>query len=285
MRTRMRSVVVFLFGVMVMSLLAACSGGGDDTPAETKVGKFTGVSNVQYEGSHTGSTGIGEKQGEYTYTVGSNVKFFIGNITLGEATAKLVVTPLDLVPNGTETTPGVLNIVRLLMSVGTVDGNNINISQATRIAAKGVPATTVSTLDEAGLAALVQAVNPDATLATTEQASDLLAAWLGKVSEGFAGTYKGPVFDDKGADLGWTIELTVDAAGVLQDGSRVIIPGGDDDTLSGQITGSNFVADAVGGCHFEGTIDGNGKITGHWVAPVGGQTKVPGGTFTVNKIS
>ena len=279
MRTRMRSVIVFLFGAMVMSLLAACSGGGDSAP-ETKTGKFIDgpVSGVQYTGSHEGSTGGGERQGEYTYNVGSKVKFFIGNITLGEANAGVVVTPLNLVPNSTETTPGVLNIVRLLMSLGEVDANNdINISQETVVAAKAVPATTVSTLTEEGLATLVESVKPGAALATTEAATAHLAACLGNISKTFQGTYKGTMTPYSG----WTIEMTVSAQGAVS--GTILVNGGSPDSFTGSITGNDFVAEAQGGCKLIGTIDNTtGKITGDWIAPPGSTNL--GGTFTTNKI-
>jgi hypothetical protein len=73
------------------------------------------VQGVRYEsGSVSGITG---DLGEFQYEAGNTIRFFIGDIALGEAVeGKAVITPLDLVPNGTNDTPAVINIARLLQS-------------------------------------------------------------------------------------------------------------------------------------------------------------------------
>jgi hypothetical protein len=103
------------------------SSGGDDDDDEDKdaglvviVGDGTLVDapvvGVGYEsGSLAGITGGG---GEFRYEVGNTVRFFIGDIALGEPVmGKAVITPLDLVENGAANTPAVINIARLLQSL------------------------------------------------------------------------------------------------------------------------------------------------------------------------
>ena len=74
------------------------------------------VQGVHYEsGSISGITG---NLGEFQYEAGNTIRFFIGDIALGNAVnGKAVITPLDLVPNGTIDTPAVINIARLLQSL------------------------------------------------------------------------------------------------------------------------------------------------------------------------
>jgi hypothetical protein len=82
------------------------------------------VQGVRYvSGSISGITGAA---GEFQYEVDNTVRFFIGDIALGEATpGKAVITPLDLVPGGTLDTPAVINIARLLQSLDAVPGDDV----------------------------------------------------------------------------------------------------------------------------------------------------------------
>ena len=82
------------------------------------------VEGVHYEsGSVAGITG---SNGEFRYEVGNTVRFSIGDITLGRPVAgKALITPLDLVENGTADTPAVINIARLLQSLDSEPGDGI----------------------------------------------------------------------------------------------------------------------------------------------------------------
>ena len=82
------------------------------------------VEGVRYEsGSVSGITG---SNGEFRYEVGGTVRFSIGDIALGRpVTGKALVTPQDLVENGTADTPAVINIARLLQSLDSDPGDGI----------------------------------------------------------------------------------------------------------------------------------------------------------------
>jgi hypothetical protein len=82
------------------------------------------VEGVRYEsGALAGITG---SNGEFRYEVGNTVRFSIGDIALGQpVTGKAVITPLDLVENGTSDTPAVINIARLLQSLDSQPGDGI----------------------------------------------------------------------------------------------------------------------------------------------------------------
>jgi hypothetical protein len=93
------------------------------------------VEGVEFRsGSLAGITGA---NGEFQYLAGEPVAFFIGDIALGVAVeGKPVITPLDLVPQGTLDTPAVINIARLLQSLDALPGDTrITIPAALREAA------------------------------------------------------------------------------------------------------------------------------------------------------
>ncbi|HFD78874.1 MAG TPA: hypothetical protein ENK05_00590 [Gammaproteobacteria bacterium] len=81
------------------------------------------VQGVGYiSGGQSGVTGF---DGEFRYEEGKSVRFFIGDLMLGEAAAgKAVITPLDLVPGGTLDSTAVINIARLLQSLDSVPGDD-----------------------------------------------------------------------------------------------------------------------------------------------------------------
>jgi hypothetical protein len=122
------------------------SSGGNDKDEEDKnaglvviVGDGTlvdaPVAGVRYEsGALAGITG---DSGEFRYEVGNTVRFFIGEIALGEPVmGKAVITPLDLVANGAADTPAVINIARLLQSLDSDPYDEvITIPAAVRMAA------------------------------------------------------------------------------------------------------------------------------------------------------
>jgi hypothetical protein len=110
------------------------SGDDDDDDEETGNATVVVVANgvlvdapvegVRYEsGTLAGITG---SSGEFRYEVGNTVRFSIGDIDLGRPVAgKAVITPLDLVENGTSDTPAVINIARLLQSLDSQPGDAV----------------------------------------------------------------------------------------------------------------------------------------------------------------
>ncbi len=120
----------------------------------------TPVQGVRYEsGSVSGITG---DLGEFRYEAGNPIRFFIGDIALGEAvTGKAVITPLDLVPNGTIDTPAVVNIARLLQSLDSIPGDNLitipSTLRAEAVRSNGAVSASIQYLDFADETAFVNA--------------------------------------------------------------------------------------------------------------------------------
>ena len=118
------------------------------------------VQGVRFEsGSVSGITG---DLGEFQYETGGTIRFFIGDIALGEAVrGKAVITPLDLVPNGTIDSPAVINIARLLQSLDSIPGDNRltipAVLHAEAVRSNGAVAASIQYLDFADETAFVNA--------------------------------------------------------------------------------------------------------------------------------
>jgi hypothetical protein len=118
------------------------------------------VQGVRYEsGSVSGITG---DLGEFQYETGGTIHFFIGDIALGESVrGKSVITPLDLVPNGTIDSPAVINIARLLQSLDSIPGDNRltipAVLHAEAVRSNGGIAASIQYLDFADETAFVNA--------------------------------------------------------------------------------------------------------------------------------
>lgn len=82
-------------------------------------------------------SGLTGELGEFEYQPGQSVRFFIGDIVLGEAPAgKGIITPMDLVPSADIDAPAVVNIARLLQSLDAVpDDDRITLPARLQVAA------------------------------------------------------------------------------------------------------------------------------------------------------
>jgi hypothetical protein len=129
------------------------------------------VQGVRYEaGSVSGITGA---LGEFRYEEGSTIRFYIGDIALGNAVkGKAIITPLDLIPGGTTDTPAVVNIARLLQSLDATPGDHvINIPAALRSAALRSNASVSTSIQYLDFADETTFVNTATQLISTLTAS------------------------------------------------------------------------------------------------------------------
>jgi para-nitrobenzyl esterase len=171
MNTRYKAILAALTAVLLLTgakcALVISSGGGSDSDEKkhdntliitTGDGQFIDgpVEGLRYEsGSLSGTTG---RQGEFQYEQGRPVRFYLGDILLGEAPLGApVITPLDLVANGTIDTPAVINIARLLQSLDFIPGDGAitiptaSVAAATRNSvALGASVWHIDFSDEAG---------------------------------------------------------------------------------------------------------------------------------------
>ena len=141
--------------------LTACNSGGSDssTPAPPPAASPAATSNatgvfldapvrglrVERSSGASGSTGA---LGEFAYTSGESVTFYLGNLKLGTVTAKAEITPLDLFNTSDSNNRKVVNLLRLLQSLDSNDNlsDGIQLSEATLQAAN--PSLSKLTLDQ-----------------------------------------------------------------------------------------------------------------------------------------
>jgi Putative Ig domain len=119
-------------------------------PPVIAVGTFRDatVSGLGYSSGE--ENGVTDSKGKFNYEVGESVTFAVGKVILGTAAqGKELITPVDIVPNGTGTSQQVLNIVRFLMMLDQdgVPDNGIEISEAVRTAADSWSAVDFATAD------------------------------------------------------------------------------------------------------------------------------------------
>jgi len=122
---------LIIFG-LVISIGIGCGGSGnndentgDDIP-QVLQGQFIDAP-VQGINFLSGSqSGVTDANGGFKYEVGKKIKFSIGDIQLGiETIAKKIITPLDLVENGTLENTTVLNIARFIQSLDSDPSDNV----------------------------------------------------------------------------------------------------------------------------------------------------------------
>lgn len=218
--------------------LIACGGGGSDDSASTnqnlapqataKQGRFidSAVSGLRYESGKY--SGITNKSGVFSYEEGKTISFYIGDIKIGETTAKPMITPVDLVSGASnEANPFVTNIAIFLQSLDSDKNpdNGIDIPEAVRQAAIG---TTLNFNQETGLfvdesntkqvltklsAANKQAVN----LVNAATAQAHLKSTLSNPLAKYVGTYKGRLTTFcNSVETKHDIAIVVDSSGIVR---------------------------------------------------------------------
>ena len=111
---------------LMLAMVAGCfSGSGSSSSDGDLQGRFVDspVAGLTYtQGSEQKQT---DRDGRFSYQSGDMLRFSLGGLALGSAAGADVLTPLDLVEDGSLQTPAVINISRLLQSLDQ-DGNLYN---------------------------------------------------------------------------------------------------------------------------------------------------------------
>ncbi len=262
--------------------LTACGGGSNSSSGTTLTGQFVDspVSGLRYTTAST--SGFTAADGTFSYKAGETVQFLVGDILIGSASGKSIVTPVDLVTGAVdETNPQVTNIVRFLQTIDA-DGNPANGIDITTVAnnagngqsmdftlAQGVfdADGNIQTL----IANMTTANGTGRPLISIADAqNNFRLALLGLLAGDYQGTFSG---DDTGT---WT--ATINSAGVLTgtvaSNSIGTVNASGNINSSGQATMSGTVGSTV----FSGTFSNTGSVTGTW------SDGVDSGTFTGNRI-
>ncbi len=193
--------------VLVALTLAACSDGSGVGSSGVGSGQFKD-SNTQGLNYVSGDlSGVTLEDGTFKFETGGTVTFKLGAVVLGTTEGGSIVTPVDLVPDGSSSSPAVQNIVRFLMMLDSNGdpSDGITISAAVQEAAVdwlpmdfgaiGYGAALSTALAAANEADPDNAENrtiSDAAAAQSHLESTLLCSYAGA----YEGTFSG---DDRGS--------------------------------------------------------------------------------------
>lgn len=181
-------------------ILNACGSSSNSVETVTHSGVFkdSNVSGLTYKSGD--KSGVTNQKGQFSYEEGKNVDFSIGKLELGSGLGRPVMTPLDLVNNGSLKSTAAINIVRFLMMLDkdNIPNNGIEISSKVQEIAKNwssidftspeFPTENVhSIITEASVADASVHTLPDSDTATSHLKTTLLCANAGA----FVGTYTG----------------------------------------------------------------------------------------------
>jgi len=112
---------LMLIMLFLTVILSGCGGGGggaisSSDPFLEGVFLDSPVEGLEYETATR--SGMTDEDGTFLYHEGDTMRFYVGDIVLGEAPAQSVMTPVDLVDGATdETHPAVINMVRFLQTI------------------------------------------------------------------------------------------------------------------------------------------------------------------------
>ncbi|HFC53692.1 MAG TPA: hypothetical protein ENJ43_04595 [Gammaproteobacteria bacterium] len=262
--------------VIFLALVGGCDGSDLPLfgPGEKEVysGQFldSAVANLDYKTAT--SEGTTDASGRFSYRSGESISFSIGGVLLGETDAQEIITPVNLVDDGTTATPAVRNITRFLQALDQ-DGdpaNGITISDAVRAAAGEWDGLDFSAddFDDRAAPILTSAGSADGRTITMQSAADaarhLEQTIFCAYSGGFTGTFSG------GSGQGsWM--LTVDDEGNISGVGRDA--NANTFRLDGMLnpdSRSSFWADYYSvdasqpEVRWEGAIHSSGMVTGSW---------------------
>jgi hypothetical protein len=264
-------------GAYTMANLVLAVGPPPAGTAVTGVFRAETVMGLGYvSGTHSGLT---DNSGAFTYEEGQGITFSVGAVNIGAVpTAKNLVTPVDLVGQGTGTSNQVLNLVRFLMMLDQ-DGNpnnGIQISAAVTAAAANWAPVDFDTTDLATTVGLIiqQASAADGVTHTLPDAptaqAHLRSAFYCMRSGNYYGTFGAP---GRSTGLGHGDFTT----SVFPDGSmhsvayaRDVLPGFDvqtNDALSPLLDGT-FAQSAAGtSLSLQGSFADATYLSGTFVSP------------------
>jgi len=255
---------------MATLVLAGCGGGGGGGGTTTSEGQFIDAAVEAIGYTSGGQTGFTDANGKFTYENGQSVTFSIGDIVIGSANGKAIVTPVDLV-NGAvdETNAVVTNIVQFLLTIDDDNNlsNGIQVTQAIRDAAAGKSIDfTITGFDtDSNVSSVVGILTSASTIgnrvlvnAATAQnhLSDSLFSLL-------AGTYSGTF---SGTESG-TWQVTINTAGVVSGSGNSNTSGAF--SISGSITSNGSInatsSGSAGTATWAGSFNiSSGAFSGTW---------------------
>ncbi len=213
-------------------------------------------------------SGVTDEKGNFSYVEGELVQFFVGDIFIGEALGKPVLTPIDLVPGASdETNAQVINLIRFIQTLDDDQdpSNGIIISDLiTNAAFEKSINFNLSVADfethpemQAVLADLTSVFNETRNLVNTRDAQTHFRTSLFALLEGrYRGSFSG---DDHG-----TWELAIDCQGKIEGISTSNEFGSNAIAGSVGIDGVAGISGTAGTSTFSGIFLFDGNVSGTW---------------------
>lgn len=137
-----------IFVIVSTAFLGACGGGsdpssfnGEDNSSDLLMGQFIDVAPVQGLSFRTPTvSGLTDAQGLFSYRLGEDVVFSLGDVQLPETQALPVLTTLDVFATADTLNRRIINFNRLMISLDSDAqlANGVQVSQQAVLAATGL---------------------------------------------------------------------------------------------------------------------------------------------------
>lgn len=274
----------YLSVLFISFSLVACGGGGTTPSAPTVLqGVFLDsvVEGLTY--TSVSQSGTTDANGTFNYVQGETITFKVGDIVIGTATAKGVMTPISLVSVATdETNPTVINIVRFLLTIDDDNDPTNGIQITAAVDAASIAQSLDFTLSTSAFSSDANILNVIALLtsASTSVTSTLVSESVAQIHLNntllttMAGIYNG-TFSGDGSGT-WSIVVTTNGVITGSGCANSTDPFSAAGTVSSDgVSALGFASDG----NFAGSFDLAGTFSGTWSANGGIDT----GTFTGSK--
>ena len=271
MKPNLSKPCLFLLATTILG--TGCDGG--DVPLfgpEPEKGKEisgqfldSAVSNLDYR-SPT-SSGTTDEKGTFTYREGETVTFSIGKVTLGSAQGEPVITPVDLIPDGSSTQPAVQNIARFLLALDSDEDptNGIHISPAVKTAADNWAPIDFTSNDFATEIAgiLSDAGSADGRTITLPTASEARGHLEQTIYCANGGAFSGTFSDPAGYNGEWMALVDPGTGGITgvvttSSGSRFQLQGSFSADAAGTISAETYPMNTLS--PWQGTLSSGGVL-------------------------
>ena len=266
----------------MMTLLGACGGsGGSDNDAPPLPQIVTGafvdapVEGLRWESNQL--SGVTDAAGSFQYREGDAVKFFLGDIFLGESIGFKIIIPVDIVAGAQNIdNPQVLNIARLMLTLDD-DANAANGIEITPTVSDLTAGETVNfAVSTDQFTADTQSLVDRLTAATTAGARDLVAAPFARehlrltIAQLLAGDYRGTYSGDGEGSWSATVNLNGDLSGTaISANSGAPIQLAQEGAVLGDGSGKAGFGASGGALNdrtvtFTGIFRTDGRVSGSW---------------------
>ena len=169
---------------LVSILLIGCGGGsGSTSPSSSNSGTFVDVPTKNLKYVTPTLSGYTDENGKYQYKDGEKVKFYLGDLFLGEVTGGEIVTPYTLAGDTNISNPSqtAKNIARLLQSLDSNQTDEDRILLPESVKTLNIDEFNISTLTENDMNTILTRANSNNNLVNEANATAKLKVYVENV--------------------------------------------------------------------------------------------------------